>query len=139
MALIDVQGGGKPTRPSRQIANPHRIAVPSSHQVNAFQWFQPPQQNACADAWRLAGHVDQPARAVGEMHVRMPPLEEKRTVSRRFAAKRVSGGISGGISLRLHDASAHAALGKIMHQSFADQEFREFECLDWKLSSPQAP
>jgi hypothetical protein len=57
----------------------------------------------------------------------MAALEKKRAIPRCLAAKCVSGGVSWRISFGLHDAPAYPALGKIVHESFAEQKPRKLQ------------
>jgi hypothetical protein len=57
----------------------------------------------------------------------MAALQEKGAIPRCLAAKCVSGGVSWRISFGLHDTPAYPALGKIVHQSFADQKPRKLQ------------
>lgn len=65
--------------------------------------------------------------AIGEIHIGMAAAQEKRAIPRRFAAKCVSGRVSWRICFGLHDAPAYPALGKIVHESFAEQKPRKLQ------------
>jgi len=65
--------------------------------------------------------------AIGEIHVGMAAAQEKRAIARRLPPKRVSGGVSRGISFGLDDTPADLALGKIVHQGLADQKSRKLQ------------
>jgi hypothetical protein len=68
----------------------------------------------------------------------VPSPQKKRAIAGRLAAKGVSGGVSRRISFCLYDAAAYAALGEVMHQSFANQELRELERGAREFASAQA-
>jgi hypothetical protein len=56
---------------------------------------------------------------------RRAPLEEQRTIARRHAAKRVTGGIGRKIRLGLDDSSGHGARAQLPHHDLAEQKARQ--------------
>jgi len=138
VAFIDLQCGGQPPRPSRQIANPSGLVIVPPHQADSFQRFDSPQKDARPNACRFACDVQQPAGAIGEIDVSMAALQKKRAIARCLAAKGVSGGVSRRVGFRLYNAPADAALGHIVNQSFTDQELRELHRCAGELASAQA-
>ena len=139
VALVDAQCRGQPARSARQVANARGFAIFALHHADAFQRFESPEKHACANAGRFARDVDEPGRAIGEMHVSKAALQEKRVIGDRLAAERVSGGISRRIGFCLDNAPADSALWQIVYQRLADQESREFQRGDGEFAPAQAP
>jgi hypothetical protein len=137
VTFVDAQSTGQPARASRQVAIACSPWISSSHELNSFHRLQRPQEYSCPNPRHFAANVDEPARAIRKMNVRMAAPQEKRPIARPQSAKRVPGGISGRIGFGFYDAAAHPAIGNLMHQSLADQKLRQLQCVDRQFAPLQ--
>ncbi len=67
----------------------------------------------------------------------MPPRQEKRTISRSLAAKRMRGGIAYGICFGLDDTPAHTPFREIVNEGLSDQVARQFDGVDGEFAAPK--
>src|ERR1700722_9080743 len=95
---IDPQRLGEPSWAAREITQALGSAI-VAHDRDPFERFERPDQDARADAFRLARDIQHPGKAVGEVDIGVAALEKERAIARRHAPIGVSRGVPDDIGL----------------------------------------
>jgi hypothetical protein len=74
---------------------------------------------------------------VGEIGIGVSALEKQRTITRRYPAIGVSGGVADDIRLGLYNPTAGDALGQLPHQNLAKEIAGERERIDRQLRASE--
>ena len=135
--LCDLHRGGEAAGAARKLGQAFCVAM-ALHPVDSFKRLQAAQEHSFADAFAIAGNVEHVVIAVDEVHVGVATVEKKRFVTQGEAAKSVRGCVADDISFGFDDAAAQSDVGQIVDQRLADEEAREFNCLDGKLAATKA-
>lgn len=116
---VNLKGGSEPAWSASQIEKPSRVAIPL-HQLNAFEWLHPANENCRRNSRRLAYDIQHKVRAIIEKNVCVALRQVHRSYSRSRTVEVVARGIARRISFGFHNASAHASIRKIMNDYFSD-------------------
>jgi hypothetical protein len=123
-ASINLQGGSQPAGTACEVEEASRFSA-NFHLLYAFDGFERANEDASADARQFGGHVEHEMIAVGEIHVRMTPVEKHGAIARSWSAKVMCGGIARRIRLGLDDASAEPSLGEFADDDLANEKPRQ--------------
>lgn len=131
---IDPERLGKPSRSSRQVAQALGSPI-ALHDRDSFERFERPDQDAGANALRLARNIQHPGNAVGEIDIGVAALEEERAIARRHAPVGMSRRIADDIRLGFDDAADCRAFGQFPRQQLADEKAGERGRIDRQLGA----
>lgn len=121
VAAVDEKGGGQAAGAAGEIEKATGVAV-LLHQFDSIERLKGAYENGGGDSCWLADDVEHEVRAVVEKDVGVALGEIHGANARGGAAEMVAGGIARRIGFGFDDASADAAIGKVVDNHFADEE-----------------
>ncbi len=105
---VDLESGGEPSWPAGEIVKSSGLPV-ALHDLNAFKWFDGPDQDRRGDSRRLAHDIEHEVRAVVKENVCVTGREVHRADARSRPTEVMTCGIAGWIGFCFHDPAAEAA------------------------------
>jgi hypothetical protein len=123
VAAVDFKSGREASGAAGEIEKSRRFAM-ALHEFDALQRFDSADEDRGGDAGAFADDIEHEVRPIVEKDISMAGGEIHRTYARSWATKVMSGGITGRIRFRFHDAAAEPAFDEIVDDDFSDEKAR---------------
>jgi len=136
VATIDLKSGREAPGAAGEIEKPGGLAV-ALHELEALQRFEGPNEDRRGGSHGLAHDIEHEVCAIVEKNVGVAMGEIHRTNARSRAAEVMSGGITGRIGFRFHDAAAEASRGEIVDDDSSDKEASETDSVGGKVGAAE--